>query len=276
MTSAGQDRLRLNDGTSVILFSQRPECEELPLQFADLHIHTVRSDGWFALPGVAHAADDLGLSAIALTDHDDCSAGLMLARYCDTVGLPLEVIPGAEITARADGRDVHVIGLGLDRNVRPWMSIRDTVLAIEAQNGIPVMPHPGITGGSGRPTYREILDLDRPVAIEVYNAMQDDLARLLMSGPRKQQSRNELALAFYAEHEERFLGAIGGTDAHFRTIGRGLTAYRGDLLTAIRLRETVAAFRHVREDLRPGDLLGYQRGLRSMASRRSLIWETRR
>ena len=271
MTNSYEDTLSLDDGSRVTLVSLRPEAEP-PLLFADLHVHTVRSDGWFELPGVAHAALDLGLSAIALTDHDDCSAGLMLASYRDHLDLPLEIIPGAEITARSAGRDVHVIGLGLERNVRPWMSIRDTVLAIQDQDGVPVMPHPGTTGGSGRPTYREILDLDRPVAIEVYNAMQDDLARLLMNGPRKQGSRNDLALAFFADHEHRFLGAVGGTDAHFRTIGRGLTAYSGDLLTAIRQRATIPAFRHVREDLRPGDLIGYGRGLRAMASRRALRW----
>lgn len=244
-----------------------------PLRFADLHIHTVRSDGWFGLPDVANAALALGLDAIALTDHDDCSAGLMLRRWAESVGLPLEVIPGAEITARSDGRDVHVIGLGLSRNVRPWMTIRDTVAAIEAQGAVPLIPHPGLTGGSGRATYAEILNLERPVALEVYNAMQDDLARLLVSGPRRQPSRNDLALAFFADHADRFLGATGGTDAHFRTLGRGLTGYRGDLLNAIRHQKTVAAFRSQREDIRPADVIGYLTGLRAMAGRRAVRWD---
>ena len=103
--------------------------------------------------------------------------------------------------------------------------------------------------------------------------MQDDLARLLVSGPRGQPSRNDLALAFFAAHADRFLGAAGGTDAHFRTLGRGLTGYRGDLLTAIRSQETVAAFRPIREDIRPADVVGYLKGLRAMAGRRAVRWD---
>lgn len=242
------------------------------MKLADLHIHTRHSDGWWEPEALALASLERGLSAIAITDHDGCAAGFEIADLCARRGLALEVIPGSEISAREAGRDVHVIGLGLERDVPPWMSVAQTVEAILSQGGIPLLPHPK-EPGRGQPTFDQILALETPVAVEVFNAGVEDLERLSLRGGSP--DLNEMARRFYEAHQDRLLGAVGGTDAHFRTVGRGLTAYDGNLLDAIRERRTAVLYRRERERLRPWDLAGYVAGLRRLDRRRSAIYGPR-
>ncbi|MFL5761433.1 MAG: PHP domain-containing protein [Thermomicrobiales bacterium] len=232
---------------------------------ADLHIHTTRSDGWWEPERLADAAVARGLSAIGITDHDDIAAGFAVADAAAKRGLPLSVYVGQEISAREEGHDVHVLGLDLTDEIHPWQSIAATVDAILKQEGFAIMPHPR-AAGRGLPTFEQILALDMPVAVEIYNASMVDLKRLR---DRSLPDANDEARAFYQANRERLAGAVGGTDAHFRTIGRGLTAYRGDLREAIARRETAVLYLPERERLRPWDPVGYVRGLRRLDRRRS-------
>lgn len=232
---------------------------------ADLHVHTTRSDGWWEPERLAEAAVARGLSAIGITDHDDIVAGYEVANVVARRGLPLRVYIGQEISTRSDGSDVHVLGLDLTDEIRPWQSIPETVEAILKQGGFPILPHPRAPG-RGRPTFDQILELELPVAVEIYNASMIDLKRLR---DRSIPDANDEARAFYEANQERLAGAVGGTDAHFRTIGRGLTAYRGDLREAIARRETAVLYRPERERLRPWDPVGYVRGLKRLDRRRS-------
>jgi hypothetical protein len=235
------------------------------MHLADLHVHTRRSDGWWQPERLAEAALERGLSAIGVTDHDDCAAGFAIADYCARRGLPLHVYPGSEITAREHGHDIHVIGLDLSSDVRPWQSLAATVEAIMRQGGIVIMPHPK-PDGYGFPAFSQILRLDVPVAIEVFNAAAWDLAWLARL--RGLADANQAARAFYVAHRHRFIAAVGGTDAHFRTVGRGLTLYRGDLRQALLRGETAVAYRLERERLAPWDPVGYIVGLRRLDARR--------
>ncbi len=235
------------------------------MHLADLHVHTTRSDGWWEPERLAEAAVAQGLSAIGVTDHDDVAAGFAVADAVSKRGLPLRVYVGQEISARVDEHDVHVLGLDLTDEVRPWQSIPATIDAILKQGGFPILPHPR-TAGRGLPTFAQILALDMPVAIEIYNASMIDLKRLR---DRSLPDANDEARAFYEANRELLTGAVGGTDAHFRTIGRGLTAYRGDLREAIARGETAVLYRPGRERLRPWDPIGYVTGLRRLDRRRS-------
>jgi PHP domain-containing protein len=232
---------------------------------ADLHIHTTRSDGWWEPERLAEAAVARGLSAIGITDHDDVASGFAVADIVSKRGLPLHVYVGQEISTRADDHDVHVLGLDLTEEIRPWQSISATIDAILNQGGFPILPHPR-TEGRGRPTFDQILALDMPVAIEIYNASMIDRKRMR---DRSLPEANSEARTFYEANREKLAGAVGGTDAHFRTIGRGLTAYRGDLREAIANRETAVLYQPVRERLRPWDPVGYFLGLRRLDRRRS-------
>lgn len=78
----------------------------------DLHVHTLASDGSDAPAEVVRKAAELGLRAVAVTDHDTF-AGLPEAigagaRY------GVEVVPGVELSTIYDGVEVHVLGYYMD------------------------------------------------------------------------------------------------------------------------------------------------------------------
>ena len=78
----------------------------------DLHLHTTASDGLLPPRELVHRAADAGLTTIAVTDHDTIG-GLEEAAQAGS-GLGVRVVPGIEITAVENARDVHVLGYFLD------------------------------------------------------------------------------------------------------------------------------------------------------------------
>jgi predicted metal-dependent phosphoesterase TrpH len=77
---------------------------------ADLHIHSTQSDGLFAPEEIVGLAKNAGLSAVAITDHDSTS-GYSRAK---AVAGELEIIPGVEITAEFQGRELHLLAYFVD------------------------------------------------------------------------------------------------------------------------------------------------------------------
>jgi predicted metal-dependent phosphoesterase TrpH len=75
---------------------------------ADLHVHTTHSDGVCSPCEVITAAANLGLSAVALTDHDTVSAVAVARPEAKRRGI--ELVAGVEWTAELDGREVHLLG----------------------------------------------------------------------------------------------------------------------------------------------------------------------
>ena len=80
----------------------------------DLHAHTTASDGSLTPTELITKASQLGLAALAVTDHDTVG-GLAEAREAaQAVGL--ELVPGVELSVEdGDGR-FHLLGYGFDTN----------------------------------------------------------------------------------------------------------------------------------------------------------------
>lgn len=78
----------------------------------DLHIHTVFSDGLFTPEQVVIEAQRLGLSAIAITDHDSVDGIDRAKAQGKKAGI--EIVPGAEMSCNVNGTDVHILGYYLD------------------------------------------------------------------------------------------------------------------------------------------------------------------
>jgi predicted metal-dependent phosphoesterase TrpH len=78
---------------------------------ADLHAHTTASDGEFTPSQLVALARQANLAAVAVTDHDTF-AGVPEATTtaCGFTHPVVEVVPGVEITAEFDGREVHLLG----------------------------------------------------------------------------------------------------------------------------------------------------------------------
>lgn len=78
---------------------------------ADLHTHTTASDGEFSPQELARHAATVGLSAVAVTDHDT-TAGCHAAMEGAVDGV--EVIPGIEISCDSTMGTCHILGLFID------------------------------------------------------------------------------------------------------------------------------------------------------------------
>src|SRR3990167_2788290 len=78
----------------------------------DLHLHTTFSDGTDSPERVVELAKQAGLSAIAITDHDNVEA-IPIARTA-AAGCGIELLTGIEMSASAEGEEVHVLGFLFD------------------------------------------------------------------------------------------------------------------------------------------------------------------
>jgi predicted metal-dependent phosphoesterase TrpH len=183
-------------------------------------MHTTASDGWPSPHELVDHARVTGLDVIAVTDHDTIEGAL---RACDhaTGRSKLQVVVGEEVSSR----EGHIVGLFIERRVRPGMSAAATVHAIHEQGGLAVAVHPfwrtqrrtrsGLVHGVG--WLAAELDFD---AIEVENATPgfyvfNQLARRLNMGLESAE--------------------LGGSDAHILdAVGRAFTEFPGKTPKALR------------------------------------------
>ena len=106
---------------------------------ADLHIHTLASDG---TAGVAEILDHVeaktNLDVIAITDHERIDAALAARSMARDLGLHADVVVGEEVTSRGG----HLLALFIERRVRPLRSLRDTIAEVHDLGGLAIPAHP--------------------------------------------------------------------------------------------------------------------------------------
>jgi predicted metal-dependent phosphoesterase TrpH len=83
----------------------------------DLHTHTTASDGRCTPAELVSRAAAAGVDVLSVTDHDTTAATSAASAACASAGI--EFVPGIEITAVVDGRDVHVLGYFIDSDSAP-------------------------------------------------------------------------------------------------------------------------------------------------------------
>jgi predicted metal-dependent phosphoesterase TrpH len=193
---------------------------------ADLHIHTLASDGTSGIEEIlAHAVDVMGLDVIAITDHERIDAALAARALAGSRGLPIEVIVGEEVSTRGG----HLLALFIEEPVRPWRSLRATIGAIHDQGGLAIPAHPLVPYplcAQGFALRRLLADPDpsfHPDGLETFNPTA-------LGRPWHRR-----VVAFAAEHD---LAAIGNSDAHAASaVGSGHTTFPGR--TAEDLRQAI-------------------------------------
>ncbi len=79
---------------------------------ADLHCHSVVSDGTLTPEALAERASSNGVELWALTDHDEIGGQARAAAAAKAVGM--RYITGVEISVTFLGKTVHIVGLGID------------------------------------------------------------------------------------------------------------------------------------------------------------------
>lgn len=98
--------------------------------FVDLHVHTTASDGLHSPEEVVRMAQEAGLAAVAITDHDTTEGIPTALAEGERIGMT--VIPGIEISSIAGGQDIHVLGYymniaddELQERLRDLRAVRD-------------------------------------------------------------------------------------------------------------------------------------------------------
>jgi predicted metal-dependent phosphoesterase TrpH len=193
---------------------------------ADLHIHTLASDGTAGIEAVLdHVERQTDLDVIAITDHERIDAALAARTMAHELGHRAEVIVGEEVSTLGG----HLIALFVEERIRPLRTLRTTIAEIHEQGGLAIPAHPLVPYplcAQGWILRRLIHSTDervRPDAIEAFNPT---------TLGRPWHSR---VVRFAADHG---LATVGNSDAHeAASIGTGWTTFPGrtadDLRTAI-------------------------------------------
>ena len=195
---------------------------------ADLHIHTVASDGLADVVSIVeHVAARGGLDVIAITDHERVDAALAGRSIAQDRGLPVDVIVGEEVTTLGG----HLLALFIERRIRPYRTLGRTIAEVHDAGGIaipahPLVPYPLCAQGW---VLRGLLDdpdkAVRPDALETFNPTA--LGR----------PWHDRVVRFADDHG---LARIGNSDAHaLDAVGSGWTTFPGR--TAADLRAAIEA-----------------------------------
>jgi len=198
---------------------------------ADLHIHTLASDGTAGIDAILdHVERRTDLDVIAITDHERIDAALAAQSMARGGGMRADVIVGEEVTTLGG----HLLALFVDRPIRPYRSMRATILAVHEAGGLAIPAHPLVPYplcAQGWMLRRLLGDPDpdaHPDALETFNP----------TSLGKPWHRRVVRFA-----DQHGLAHVGNSDAHaLDAIGTGWTVFPGhdaaDLRRAIETRTT--------------------------------------
>jgi glycosyltransferase involved in cell wall biosynthesis len=130
----------------------------------DLHMHTDHSpDCATPVETLLETAAEVGLGAIAITDHNEIS-GALEAR--DKANGQVKVIVAEEVKTANQG---EVIGLFIEDKIERGMTLQETIGEIRRQGGLVYVPHP-FDRMHSVPDYEHLLDVVEDIdAMEVFN-----------------------------------------------------------------------------------------------------------
>jgi predicted metal-dependent phosphoesterase TrpH len=101
----------------------------------DLHVHTNYSkDGESSVEEIIRKAEEAGLDAIAITDHDSVDG----AKRALAIPSSVLVIPGIEVSTRQG----HLLVLGVTEVIPPGLDVVDTVQIARRMGALLILPHP--------------------------------------------------------------------------------------------------------------------------------------
>ncbi|MGD0861820.1 MAG: PHP-associated domain-containing protein [Candidatus Limnocylindrales bacterium] len=113
--------------------------DEVRLGKADIHIHSVASDGTAAAAQILnHAERHTDLDVIAIADHERVEAAFECQRLAIERGSRVHVVVAEEVTTRSG----HVLGVFLQARLRRNQRLETTIAEIHEQGGLAIVPHP--------------------------------------------------------------------------------------------------------------------------------------
>jgi len=198
---------------------------------ADLHIHSLASDGTAGISAILdHVERTTDLDLIAISDHERIDAAVAARSMARDLGHRADVVVAEEVTTLGG----HLLALFVDRPIRPYRSLRTTILDVHDAGGLavpahPLVPYPLCAQGW---ILRRLLDDPDPAA------HPDGLETFNPTTLGKPWHRRVVRFA-----DVHGLAHLGNSDAHeLAAIGSGWTTFPGrdadDLRRAIETRAT--------------------------------------
>ncbi len=156
---------------------------------ADLHVHTTYSNDSLITPkDLVFYAKRRGLTAVAVTDHNQLSGAYKIAKETDFL-----IIPGMEVSSQ----DGHIVALNVQELIPKGLSAAETVDRVHKAGGVAIACHPYVFfKGCLRESVSAKFD-----AIEVINARAFPFKNSV-------KKAEESAKCFR-------LSRVAGTDAHY-------------------------------------------------------------
>lgn len=170
------------------------------MKYIDLHIHSAVSDGTDSPAQIVQKAAELGLAAVAITDHDTVAGCAEAAAEGEKLGV--EAVSGVELTSRY-GRTIHILGYYLRTNSPVLTRTLDGILAERdhrnrkmaarmAADGIPIdydEMKRRFGASIGRPHFGDML-----VELGLAESVQDAFDRFIEKGQRYYLPRKMLSI----------------------------------------------------------------------------------
>jgi len=236
-----------------------------PLGKADMHLHTLYSDGTASVRAVLdHVEHHTDLDLVAITDHERID-GALRARELHAAGdYHFELVVGEEVTTRRG----HVLALFVEERIPALRRLGETLERIHDQGGLAIAAHPmaPLTPSLGSRSLRWTHAARDPRhhldAIELMNPSTAGRARRLA---RSRLNEEVLRLPAVGNSDAHVLEGVGSAwtwfdgssaDDYRAAIAAGTTrpdgAYWSHLHNvAVYRRQLVAKGRHLRHTLRP-------------------------
>ncbi len=168
----------------------------------DPHVHSEGSyDGKEPVDLILEHAADIGLDAVAITDHDEIEKSLEAADMAEDYGLI--GVPGVEVSTKAG----HLLALGVEKKPEKKKPLKETIERVRELGGAAVIPHPFQRTRHGVKKRR--INKPWPDALEIYNSW-------LFTGYRNRRAKK------FARKRE--IPGVAASDSHsVATVGRAYT-----------------------------------------------------
>ena len=127
----------------------------------DPHIHSIySSDSRMTPKEIVKYSRKIGLDAIAIADHNSIKGSICgienSGDFDDFI-----VIPAMEVSTKKG----HIVALGINDEIKSYMSPEDTIEAIRDMGGIAIAPHPFVR-------YREgLCDVSKDLAVDAVDTL---------------------------------------------------------------------------------------------------------